>query len=161
MYRGLWPRWRVNAHITQGTLLRRPHPKLNPNHETTLAMPEHDRYQYQQARNQDIHMTTEANEFARSSKEAPLEAGQKNEGSLAEEKKIMMGVKKVYCDVLGSAIDVKLKLGKFQDNKYFIINFLLVNQDSFLSHIYWSETKQFYVLDAETDVVVSFTPRLI
>jgi len=125
-----WMSWRevinldgeplVLAQIAQGTMVRRPHPKLDPLHETTLAMPENERFQYKQGRNQEIHTNAEVNTTSRSSKEEPPENGKPCADDIENEKKILLGVKKVHNGVLASAIEVKIKLGKFQDNKNFM-----------------------------------------
>ena len=125
-----WMSWRevtnidgeplVLAQLAQGTMVRRPHPKLDPLHETTLAMPENERFQYKQGRNQEIHTNAEVNVTSRSSKEEPPENGKPCADGIENEKKILLGVKKVHNGVLASAIEVKIKLGKFQDNKYFM-----------------------------------------
>ena len=125
-----WMSWRevinldgeplVLAQLAQGTMVRRPHPKLDPLHETTLAMPENERFQYKQGKNQEIHTNAEVNVTSRSSKEEPPENGKPCADGIENEKKILLGVKKVYNGVLASAIEVKIKLGKFQDNKYFM-----------------------------------------
>jgi hypothetical protein len=125
-----WMSWRevinldgeplVLAQLAQGTMVRRAHPKLDPLHETTLAMPENERFQYKQGRNQEIHTNAEVNETARSSKEEPPENGKPCADGIDKEKKTLVAVKRVYNGVLASAIEVKIKLGKFQDNKYFM-----------------------------------------
>jgi hypothetical protein len=125
-----WMSWRevtnidgeplVLAQLTQGTIVRRAHPKLDPLHETTLAMPENERFQYKQGKNQEIHTNAEVNETSRSAKEEPPEHGKPCADEIEKEKKILLTLKKVHNGVLASAIEVKIKLGKFQDNKYFM-----------------------------------------
>ena len=110
----------VKAQLAQGTMVSRPHPKLDPTHETTLAIPENERFQYKQGRSQEIHTNAEVNETSRSSKDEPPQSGTLKPDDIEQEKKILSGVKKVHNGVLASAIDVKIKLGKFQDNKYFM-----------------------------------------
>ena len=127
-----WMSWRevvnldgealVLAQLAQKTMTKRAHPKLDPLHVTTLAMPENERFQYKQGKNQEIHTNAEMNEHARSCKEEPPvnEQGKPNTDDIEKEKKILMGIKKVHNGVLASAIEVKIKLGKYQDNKYFM-----------------------------------------
>jgi hypothetical protein len=111
----------VNAqHKARWCVVRRPHPKLDPTHETTVAMPENERVQYKQGRNQEIHTNAGLNETSRSSKDEPPEFDTLKPYDNEQEKKILSGVVKVHNGVLASAIDVTTKRGKFQDTKYFM-----------------------------------------
>ena len=98
---------------------RRPHPKLDPEHATTLSLAEELRYQYSRAVESNSKTQMETDSWQRSSKEEPPERDASDDPEHDEKmKRVLASVRKARNGFQASFFDTKIKLGKYHDNKY-------------------------------------------
>ena len=109
----------MKAQLAQGTISTRPHPKLDPNHESTLALAPHLRLQYALTEELTKKVVDDVDEIERSTTAAPSDAPEDNEKS----KQAVMTVRKAHNSFNNSLIEFKVELGKYEGNPYHVYSY--------------------------------------
>jgi hypothetical protein len=107
----------VRAQLAQGTLTKRFHAKLIPDAESTLALPEEERYQYSRCKENKIKEVGEVTEASRGAKgdDVPETKGDPV-ATLA--KQMLSSVTKAHNSYQAAVITFKINFGKYDGNEY-------------------------------------------
>ena len=106
-----------HAQVAQNKLESVPRPGLDPEHETTKALPPERRLKYRRVTKKDAEEVANVESCARGSKEEPSETGVTTEEEEATKKTLSL-VRKASNGFNNTAIDFKIKLGKYVGNQY-------------------------------------------
>ena len=111
----------VRAMLAQGSLIKKPHPKLDPKHEATLALPEELRFVYAREVVSTTHEVDTAISIKEGSREAHDESDDDDGDNDKAQKRVTAIVKKSHNQFQNILIDMKIKLGRFDGNTYRLI----------------------------------------
>ena len=109
----------VGVQIEQGKIKTRPRKQLDHEHESTLKLPEEERLQYRRTKETCAKSHEDVKSWTRGSNEEPDDNGDDGDDETEDKLKKVMGVvRKAHNTFQSNFIDFKIKLGKYQGNKY-------------------------------------------
>lgn len=119
----------AKAQVAQGSVEKRPHPKLDPEAESTLELPEWERFQYRHIVEQDseVAATTNSVEKSPDPNETSLnlkvaEGGEAeasgDDGGEKDNKVVLREARKAYGTYTSRLVDYKTRLAKYESNEY-------------------------------------------
>ena len=106
----------VKVQVEQGSLITRPHPKLDPNAASTMTLEPEERLQYARTKETTFKQTTDSTTMNRKKEGEPPETVEVEADK--EYKDVLALASKAHNTYNNAIIKTKVDLGKFETNEY-------------------------------------------